>query len=223
MPQQNLTGARLEDVPPGVLYQLQKEFSIGGEKTADEGKQLLVSPHEIIPVEVARIVDTLRRSPEAAFAMLKVRGGVTAIIRMAQDIHEGSGMTVTAEEDTPTSLRFRGSLVPSPITAEHVSPTLLKTSQIPKERTIVLAKSYYLTSTDRGTVLTEIDDDQIPESANPMTEGMFARRGTYFVLTEESGKLIMQMWGNKKGSFEVADCELEVSIPSDKVEEGYVQ
>lgn len=214
---QKLEGTPINDVPRDTLLRLLKPLLVDEEVVGKKGEYLLVPSPNHVQHQIRILFEALKeKDPGAAYVTLMIRN-LIAILYITPSLHDGAGEAFTRGA-THVTQGSKRNIAPRPITAEVVTPTISKASELPKNRLFVLAASYQHIFDGDTTHLSRTDEEDVPTFSGSLaggllTEGMFLRKGMPFTLVEQDGKLLLRKWDNENESFAIdPNCELEVCI-----------
>ena len=217
---QRLDRTHINDVPRDELFRLLEPLVVDQEVAGQTGEYVLIPDTEKLPFQMRILFDEVKkRMPGAAYVTLRIRNLIT-LLYLAPKLHDGAGeaFSTGVMYTTPGPKR---NIAPSPITAEAVRPATSKASELPKNKPIVLAASYQCVGSNGTTRLLRTEENDVPTFSGGLmggllTESLFLRKGTSFILVEQDGRLVLRKWGNEKDCMTIdPDCELEVYIPED--------
>ncbi len=215
---QRLDRTHVDNVPRDELFRLLEPLVVDEEVAGQTGEYVLVPDTEKLPFQMRILFDEVRkRMPEAAYVTLRTRNLIT-LLYIAPKLHDGAGQSFSSGV-TPTTSGPKRNIAPSPITAEAVRPATSKAGELPKDQPIVLAASYQCVGSNSTTRLFRTEEQDVPTFSGGLmggmlTESLFLRKGTSFILVEQGGQLILRKWGNERDTMIIdPNCELEVYVP----------
>lgn len=217
---QRLDRTHVDNIPRDELFRLLEPLIVDQEVAGQTGEYVLVPDPEKLPLQMRILFQEVRkRMPEAAYVTLRTRNLIT-LLYIAPNLHDGAGEAFTSGA-VPTTSGPKRNIAPSPITAEAVRPATSKASELPKDQPIVLATSYQCVGSNSTTRLFRTEENDVPTFSGGLmggllTESLFLRKGTSFILVDQDGRLVLRKWGNEKDCIVIdPNCELEVYIPED--------